>query len=208
MLRRLTGLRPSHATVVAYLALFLALGLGSAWAAGELQKDDVTSKIIKNGGVKGKDLANGAVDSSKVTDASLLGEDFADGELPQGPPGADGADGQTGPPGSPGQDATHLFASIRDNGDAVAATVGYGKGVTGVTESGSAGEYRVTFNQSVTNCVAHATSGEGDPHGTADSVHEFGTIYMQTGPPEQIEVVFEDALANEVDTSFLISAVC
>ena len=82
--------------VVAYLALFVALG-GSAYAAIELEKNDVTSKHIKNGGIKNKDIADNAVTSPKVANGSLLGEDFAAGQLPAG---------QQGDQGPAGQDAT------------------------------------------------------------------------------------------------------
>jgi hypothetical protein len=52
--------RPSHATVVAYLALFAALG-GSAYAVskvgtGDLKNGAVTSEKIRNHAVRGKDL--------------------------------------------------------------------------------------------------------------------------------------------------------
>jgi hypothetical protein len=191
--------RLSFANVVSVIALVAALGLGTAWAATELEKNDVTSKIIKNGAVKGKDLANEAVTSSKVDDGSLLGEDFAAGQLQQGP---------EGPQGKAGQDASNLFAYILDNGDGVAANVAYGDGVTGVTETGFAGEYHVTFNRSVANCAAQATSGNGDPVGGGNAAHSTAAIYMQTGPAETIEVVFQNAAGNDVDTSFLISAFC
>jgi hypothetical protein len=52
--------RPSHATVVAYLALFAALG-GSAYAVskigtGDLKRSAVTSEKIRNHAVRGRDL--------------------------------------------------------------------------------------------------------------------------------------------------------
>ena len=68
--------------VVGYLALFVALS-GTAYAAVELGKNDVRSRHIKNGQVKVKDLASDAVTSPKVADGSLLGKDFAAGQLPQ-----------------------------------------------------------------------------------------------------------------------------
>jgi hypothetical protein len=192
--------RLTFANVVSVIALVSALGLGTAWAATELEKNDVTSKIIKNGGVKTKDLGNNAVTSPKVANGSLLEEDFGAGQLPTGPQGL---------PGTDGEDATNLFAYIRDNGDGVAASVAYGKGVTGVSETAFAGEYRVTFEQSVSNCVAHATSGEGDPHvGAASTDQGAAAIYMQTDAAEVIEVVFQDAAGVDGDTSFLVSAFC
>jgi hypothetical protein len=83
--------RPSHATVVAYLALFVALG-GSSYAAVTLERNSVRTKHI----------ARGAVTSAKVRNYSLLARDFATGQLPTGPKGDTGAKGEKGDPGSPG----------------------------------------------------------------------------------------------------------
>jgi hypothetical protein len=91
-----------RANVVGYVALFFALGLGSAWAATELGKNEVRSRHLRNAGVKAKDLAADAVTSPKVADGALLGADFAPGELPRGPQGEPGPPGETGPPGARG----------------------------------------------------------------------------------------------------------
>lgn len=74
---------PSHTTVVAYVGCFAALATGGAYAAGELGKNDVRSKHIAKGQVKKSDLGKNAVTSPKVANGSLLGEDFAAGQLPQ-----------------------------------------------------------------------------------------------------------------------------
>ena len=83
--------RPSHATVVAYLALFVALG-GSSYAAVTLKRNSVRTKHI----------ARGAVTSPKIRDSSLLARDFAAGQLPIGPKGDTGAKGDKGDKGDPG----------------------------------------------------------------------------------------------------------
>jgi hypothetical protein len=83
----------TYANVVATMALVIALGLGSAWAADKLAKDSVTSKQIKAGAVKTGELADDAVTSPKVADGSLLGKDFAAGQLPAGPTGPQGPSG-------------------------------------------------------------------------------------------------------------------
>ena len=77
------------------VALFVALG-GTAYAAIELERNDVKSKHIRDGGVKTQDLKDSAVTSPKVANGSLLGEDFAAGQLPQGPQGEPGEPGQNG----------------------------------------------------------------------------------------------------------------
>lgn len=84
------------------LSLFLVLAGGTAWAATELDKNEVKSKHIANGQVKNADLANNAVTSSKVANGSLLDQDFAAGQLPQGPQGERGLQGEQGVQGVPG----------------------------------------------------------------------------------------------------------
>jgi hypothetical protein len=77
--------QPSHAVVVAYLALFVALG-GGAYAAGQLGKNSVGSKQLKKN----------SVTSVKVKDGSLKPKDFAKGALPA----TEGTQGPQGPPGT------------------------------------------------------------------------------------------------------------
>jgi hypothetical protein len=70
--------RPSHATVVAYLALLTALG-GSAYAVSkigtrDLREGAVTSSKIKNGNVRGVDLATAVVRTKRrAFDAAVVG---------------------------------------------------------------------------------------------------------------------------------------
>ena len=73
--------RPNHTTVVAYLALFIALGAGTAFAAGQLAKNSVGSKQLKKNAVTGAKVKKDAITSAKVKDASLLGADLADGTI-------------------------------------------------------------------------------------------------------------------------------
>jgi hypothetical protein len=77
---------PSHGTIVAYLALFVALA-GGAYAAARLPKNSVGTRQIKNGSVKGID----------VKDKSLTTADF-NGSV-QGATGPTGQAGPTGPTG-------------------------------------------------------------------------------------------------------------
>ena len=87
-----------HTTVVAYLALFAALG-GSAYAAVT-----VTGKNIKNGTVTGKDVKNRSLGKSKLSPtalSSLTGERGPAG--PQGAPGPKGEPGEQGLAGATGE---------------------------------------------------------------------------------------------------------
>ena len=87
--------RPSHGTVVAYLALGIALS-GTSYAAATLSRNSVRSAHIKNGQVKTADLARNAVKSSRVSDGSLLARDFKPGQVPVGPQGTQGPKGEPG----------------------------------------------------------------------------------------------------------------
>lgn len=93
--------RVTYANVMSTLAMFLALGLGGAYAMS-LGKNDVKSKHIARGQVKKSDLARDAVHTRKVRNGSLRMADFAEGELPTGQPGAQGPEGDTGPAGPKG----------------------------------------------------------------------------------------------------------
>ena len=88
--------RPSHATVVAYLALFVALG-GSSYAALT-----ISGKNVKNESLTGADVKNNTLGSADVKNGSLLTTDFKAGQLPAGPPGERGPEGPTGPIGLTG----------------------------------------------------------------------------------------------------------
>ena len=77
--------RPSHATVVAYLALFIALG-GTAWAAakidsGDISRNAVKAKHIRADAVREQELALGSVTGDAVADDSLGGADVDESSL-------------------------------------------------------------------------------------------------------------------------------
>ena len=100
---------PQHATVIAYLALFVALG-GVSYAAitlpansvgtKQIKKRAVTKAKLKKGAVTTAKIKSGAVTGALVKDGSLEPADF--GQLPTGPQGPQGLQGLTGLTGSPG----------------------------------------------------------------------------------------------------------
>jgi hypothetical protein len=75
-------MRPSPASVVACIALIVALG-GTSYAAVTLGANTVGTKQLKKN----------AVISAKVKDRSLLAKEFKTGQLPRGPPGPTGREG-------------------------------------------------------------------------------------------------------------------
>jgi len=101
MSQQLRPVRLSHATVVAYLALFVALG-GSSVAAITLANNSVKSKHIAKGQVKRSDIGRNAVNSAKVAAGSLRSSDFAADQIPPGPAGPAGPKGDKGDTGDTG----------------------------------------------------------------------------------------------------------
>jgi len=92
MSNRIRDWRPSHSTVAAYMALFIALG-GTSYAAVKIPKNSVSASQIKTGGVG----------SSEVKNGSLRKVDFRASDLPVGPAGAQGPQGLQGLPGLQGE---------------------------------------------------------------------------------------------------------
>jgi hypothetical protein len=102
--------------LVAYLALFAALGTGTAYAAGKITGKDIASnairaKHIKDGQVRGPELAVGAVSGAKVADDSLTGADIDESTL-QLPP----APSTPSVPAGPGEPDLSGFAKVLAKG--------------------------------------------------------------------------------------------
>jgi hypothetical protein len=66
--------RPRHATIVAYLALFVALG-GTGYAATTLPKNSVGAKQLRTGAVTSQDIRGNTVRSGDVRNGTLVGRD-------------------------------------------------------------------------------------------------------------------------------------
>jgi hypothetical protein len=195
----------TYANVVATVAVFVALG-GTSYAIAtgsigsrEIENNSVGTKDLRNSGVRGRDVRNGTIRSADVGNGSLLAADFNAGQLPAGERGAQGL---------PGQDATKLFAYIRDSSLASNAMVEYGSGVTGVTDPVGNSAYTVTFNRSVTNCAVLAVPGIGDPAGMSVGQAASPLVAMSEAGPDGVSVHFSDKDGVIIDTAFLIAAFC
>src|SRR4051795_6969569 len=68
-------LRPSPAMVVAFIALFVAIG-GSSYAVTRLPAKSVGAKQIRNGAVRSVHIARNAVTGAKIKNASITGADI------------------------------------------------------------------------------------------------------------------------------------
>jgi hypothetical protein len=122
--------------------------------------------------------------------------------------------GPQGEQGPPGEDATKLFAYIRDAGSdpADTAVVHYGSGVTAVidgnpAEPGGTNNYTVTFNRDLANCVVQAAAGLGEPPGD-DFAGTFSFPFITMRGGGLVDLRFTNAAGSSVDTSFLITAFC
>lgn len=168
---------------IGLLALFVALS-GTAYAASELDKNEVKSKHIKAGAVKNADLASNAVTSPKVANGSLLSEDFAAGQLPAGPQGAQGAP------------ATKLWAVVDQTGALLRGS--------GAVSSAKVllGGYEIIFNQDVSACSYSATLG--------DTAAEEGLVGVgpRFGQPNGAFVLTNDAAAAAEDHGFNVQVFC
>jgi hypothetical protein len=100
-LHMLKVVRHLRANVIAYAALFVALG-GTSYAATSLPKNSVGSKQIQTGAVHASDIASNAVTSAKVKNGVLRAADFRASDLAS-LKGATGAKGDKGDKGDPGQ---------------------------------------------------------------------------------------------------------
>ncbi len=157
-MRALRAIRPSPATVIASIALLVALA-GTGYAAVSLPANSVGNK----------QLQSNAVTSSKVKNSSLLKLDFAPNQLPRGapgapgPPGPPGAAGAKGPTGASGTAATK-WALVGKDGNLIAGS----PGVQPVQSS--VGQYYVNFGSAVTGHAIAATSvyrnADANPRGT------------------------------------------
>ena len=78
---------PSHTTVIAYLALFVAL-CGSAYAATQLPKNSVGPKQLKANAVTTAKVKNGAVNGTKIAANSLTGANVDESTLSRVPSAA------------------------------------------------------------------------------------------------------------------------
>jgi hypothetical protein len=146
MLRKIRARRPGHATLVAYLALFIALG-GVSYAALKLPKNSVGSKQIKANAVKG----------GKVKNGSLRVGDFRTGDLPageRGPAGPTGLTGLTGPTGPTGQQGQQ-----GQQGEQGLQGIQGIQGVQGAT--GTFGDVTVAFERAATD-LADNNNGNYD----------------------------------------------
>jgi hypothetical protein len=189
----LTRLRLSPATVIASIALLVALA-GTGYAATSLPRNSVGNSQLQ---------AN-AVTSSKVKDHSLLKVDFGINQVPKGPrgsvgpPGPPGSAGARGPTGPAGATAASRWAMIGKAGNIIASSTP----APLVVES-SPGQYYVNWGAAVTGHPVLVSSAYRD----ADAVAR-GTVFATicgagaTGAPPDTSTCTSN---NNTNTVYVIT---
>lgn len=210
--------RPSPATVIACLALLVALG-GTGYAATQLPANSVGPQQLR---------AN-AIDSSKVQDRALLAKDFKKGQLPRGlrglrgatgaagpagatgPAGAVGATGATGAAGAagpkgdkgdPGTPATVLWARVNATGALLSAN----KNAVSAAKLGGTGAYEVIFNQDVSSCSFAVQPGDAAPNPGAGRI--FLSAVNRTTNAAGVFVYSENQAGTGSDSPFHLQVFC
>jgi hypothetical protein len=192
-MHRFVRRRPSPATVIACIALAVALG-GTSYAAVSLPRNSVGTAQLKNN----------AVTTAKVKNHSLLRVDFRAGQVPAGrvgppgPAGPAGPTGATGPTGTSGASASTLSAVLAANG-----SLSRSSGVQTTSKLGT-GKYNVRFNKNVTNCVWHATIGSP----ATGTVTGMASTELANGTNDTIAVTTLSAAGAAADRPFHLSVLC
>ena len=192
----------TYANVVATLALFIALGGASAFAATQLAKNSVGTKQIKNNAVTSSKIKNGAITGSKVNLSSL-------GTVPSATTAttaatASNANSLGGSPASAFEQSSNLLSAVVTNNGT--ATLVRGTAGASVDRVGP-GEVEVTFPRDVSQCTWVADRGEPGPVLVANGVATVRGVYQK---PNTVEVVtYSVAEPNKVeDMDFHLIVLC
>jgi hypothetical protein len=148
----------TYANVVSTIALGLAIGGGTAYAAtrigtsniryhavtgSKIATNAVTTSKVKTNALSGSDIRDNSIHSGDIHNGSLQAADFAGGQLPKGDKG------------DKGDPATSIFGVVNSAGQITNT-----RNTTGITGTNP---YTVTVNQDVSKCAAVATLGGDDP---------------------------------------------
>jgi hypothetical protein len=218
--------RLTYANVMSSIAVFLVLGGATAFAAATIGTGDIKAGAIKTGkiakeAVKAGKLGNGAVKTEKIADAAVTTPKLADnavtgakvdeaslGEVPNAANAANAAKvgGQTAGSFVPKSDL--LWAIVNETGGLVA-----GSGAVSSIRV-VAGNFRVTFNRTVTNCATSGTATDIDggaaPQGASARI--VGTDNREQTAANTVDVLLTDPAGAVADPAifdgFMVTVFC
>lgn len=205
--------RLTYANVMSSIAVFLVLGGATALAAG-LAKNSVGPKQLKKNAVTTAKIKNDAVTGAKVKDGSLSGSDINPAGLGTVPTAASAnnaanADKLNGLSSSAFvAKSNYLWAIVDQDGNLV-----NGSGAVSA-ERLDPGEFRITFNRTVTECAAGGTAT--DISGGAAPGEEFvrivGTDNREQEATNTVDVTLTDTEGNIDDPAggdgFMVTVSC
>jgi hypothetical protein len=197
MLRKLRP-RITYANVVSTVALAIAIGGGTAYAAtkigtssiryhavtaSKVANNAITASKVKNKALSGSDIRDNSLTSAQIRTGTLQASDFAANQLPKG---------DKGDPGAP---ATSIFGVVSAGGGLTNF-----KNATGISGTGAEGVgYTVTINQDVSKCAPVATLNGGGA----------GTVTAAPTPGNAQQVTFHTYTnGNETPRAFQFAVYC
>ena len=218
--------RLTYANVMSSIAVFLVLGGATAFAAtkigsgqikanavktGKIAKEAVTTSKLKNESVATTKIANGAVTTAKIADKAVTGAKIDPTGLGTVPSASTAANAEklNGLSSSAFVNkADYLWAIVDEDGNLVGSS-----GATAATRLG-AGDFRVTFNRTVTNCAVGGTAtdidGGATPGGTAARI--IGTDNREQTATNTVDVSTTNVDGAEEDPAggdgFILTVSC
>jgi hypothetical protein len=198
MLRKLRP-RITYANVVSTIALALAIGGGTAYAATKIGSKNiryhavtaskvatnaVTASKVKNGALSGSDIRANSIRGTQIRTGTLMASDFAANQLPKG---------DKGDPGAP---ATSIFGVVTSGGGLT-----HFKSIAAISGNGTAGVgYTATVNQAVNTCAPVATLAGGGA----------GTVTAEPTPGNAQQITFHtyDNNGAETPSAFQFAVYC
>jgi hypothetical protein len=176
------------ALLLSVLALVVASGAGTAYAAGK-----ITAKQIKSNAITTAKIKDGAVTGAKVANGSLTAADLAPGTIPAP---------------TPAVSVPTVYWAYITQGGAV------GRGTPGVTAeaqlNGGYWQYRVTFPSDVSNCGYQVSSGDGAALGSNEFVipARIGVARSTQGPRVLVVNVYEFTNGTSIQDTFFVTVTC
>lgn len=182
------------ALLISVLALVVATGAGSAYAAakvgsGQIKNGAVTSAKIKNGAVTTAKLAPSAVDGGRIKDGTVTAADLAPSTL------------------ASLKASSTSWAYITQSG-----TVG--RGTPGVTSeaqlNGGFWQYRVTFPKDISGCGYQVSSGDGAAIGSNEYViPSLVAVARSTQGPRVLAVnLYQWDTGTSIQDTFFVAVTC